>query len=269
MKRRFNYKTSTWILLLLVVTQAIVIISLLRGPGPLKKVTPKKVPPKAVVTLKGQIAIVIDDFGYNLNNLELLKTIEQPITVSILPGLNYSRVMAENLNALGFEVILHLPLEPKERYRLEKDTILTGMDEETAKAIASRAIESIPFVKGASNHMGSKATEDEKTMGVIFKELKKRRLYFLDSLVTGKSVGRNLARKIGIAFAQRDIFLDNERDAGYIKQQFNKLKARAKRLGQAIGIGHDRRLTIEVLKEVIPEFKKQGFKFVYVSELAR
>lgn len=269
MKKSFSYKTAFWVLLFLVIAEAVFIVSLLGSRAGSKKVRPKKIPPKAAVLIKGKIAIVIDDFGYNLNNLPLLKKIREPITVSVLPHLSYSRAMAENLNSLGFEVILHLPLEPKERYRLEKDTILTGMNEEAIKAITNRALDGTPFVKGTSNHMGSKATEDERTMSVVFKELKRRRLYFLDSLVTGKSVCRNVSKEVGVPFARRDIFLDNEPDSAYIKGQLNKLKLRAQRLGEAIGIGHDRKLTIEVLKEAIPEFKKQGFKFVYVSDLAR
>jgi polysaccharide deacetylase 2 family uncharacterized protein YibQ len=268
-RRRFNFKTATWILSGLVILQALIIFLLATSRPQPKKALPKKALPKAVVPLKGKIAIVLDDFGYNLNNLALLKTIREPLTVSVLPNLGYSQVVAEKLNASGFEVILHLPLEPKEKYSLEKDTILTSMKEEKIKGIISQALKSIPFVRGVSNHMGSKATEDEKTMNIILSELKRRRLYFLDSLVTGASVGRSVSRKIGLGFARRDIFLDNEKDADYIKQQLDKLKARAERLGQAIGIGHDRKLTIEVLKEVIPKFKKLGFKFVYVSDLVR
>jgi polysaccharide deacetylase 2 family uncharacterized protein YibQ len=39
--------------------------------------------------------------------------------------------------------------------------------------------------------------------------------------------------------------------------------------GQAIGIGHDRKITLEVLKEVMPSIEKEGYKFVFVSELIR
>jgi len=261
-KKRFNYKAAFWVLLSLVILQAIFLIFLVK-PRP----RPKKALPKAAVPLKGRIAIVIDDFGYNMNNLALLKTIKQPLTVSVLPNLSYSKAIAENLHGLGFEVILHLPLQPQEKDRLEKDTILTSMDEEAVKAIINRALESIHFARGVSNHMGSKATENEKTMNTIFNELKKRRLYFLDSLVSGKSVCRNLAKRIGLSFARRDIFLDNEQETNYTKQQLYKLKTRARDIGWAIGIGHDRRLTIEVLKEVLPELEREGFKFVFVSDL--
>jgi polysaccharide deacetylase 2 family uncharacterized protein YibQ len=39
--------------------------------------------------------------------------------------------------------------------------------------------------------------------------------------------------------------------------------------GWAIGIGHDRRNTLEVLKEEMPKLEKEGYKFVYVSELVK
>ncbi len=249
-------------MLSLVILQAIFLIFLVK-PRP----RPKKVPPKAAIRLKGRIAIVIDDFGYNMNNLALLKTIKRHLTVSVLPNLSYSKVIAEDLHGLGFEVILHLPLQPQEKYRLEKDTILTSMDEQAVKAIIDRALESIHFARGVSNHMGSKATENERTMNIIFNQLKKSRLYFLDSFVSSKSVCSDLAKRIGLSFARRDIFLDNEQEADYIKQQIYKLKKKAKDFGWAIGIGHDRRLTIEVLKEVIPELEREGFKFVFVSDL--
>ena len=238
MRRRSNFKTATWILSCLVIVQTVIIFLLAASrqqpnrQQP-KKVLPKKTVHKAVVPSKGKIAIVLDDFGYNMNNLPLLKFIKEPLTVSILPNLAYSQTVAEKLSALGFEVILHLPLEPKEKYRLEKDTILISMKEQKIRGILSRALENVPFVKGVSNHMGSRATEDERTMSIILDELKKRKLYFLDSLVTGASVCSSLSKKIGVRFAQRNIFLDNEQDADYIKQQLDKLKNKAERLGQA------------------------------------
>jgi len=72
-----------------------------------------------------------------------------------------------------------------------------------------------------------------------------------------------------VPYAKRDIFLDNIEDTPYIKDQLNKLKAKARMYGYAIGIGHDRPVTLAVLKEAIPQLKKEGYKFVFVSELVR
>ena len=260
-KKSFNYRAIIWILSFLVVIQAIFIVLLLRS-------RPKKIPPRGVA-FKGKIAIVIDDFGYNLHNLALLEEINYPLNVSILPNLSYSETLAKEFHRRGYEIILHLPLEPEEKFRLENNTILTSMDEETIRDILSQDLASVRYPRGVSNHMGSKATQDLKTVQIIFAALKNKRLYFLDSLVSPKSICRALAKKMKVAFAQRDIFLDNQPDTRYIKQQINKLRLEAWINGQAIGIGHDRKLTLEVLREAIPELEKEGYRLVFLSELVR
>lgn len=221
------------------------------------------------IALKGRIAIIIDDWGYNLNNLPIVERIHYPFTASVLPNLAYSGRVAEELHKRGLEIILHLPMEPREKYRLEKNTIMTTFDTADIKDIIEDDLSSVVYAKGVSNHMGSEATRDITTMDTVLKELKKRRLYFLDSFVSADSVCATLARKIGVRFARRDVFLDNKEDYSYIRQQMQRLKSRAKSKGQAIGIGHDRKATLEVLAELMPEFEKEGYKFVFVSELAR
>jgi hypothetical protein len=106
-------------------------------------------------------------------------------------------------------------------------------------------------------------------MSIVFKQLKKKGMYFLDSFVSGNSVCLALARKMQVDFAKRDIFIDNQNDPDDIKSQIFKLKLKARIYGQAIGIGHDHKITLDVLKEVMPELEKQGYKFVFLSELVR
>jgi hypothetical protein len=231
-----------------------------------KTPTPPKEKKPAVTA---RVAIVIDDLGYNQNNLQLINRIKYPVTFAILPSIAYSKAVAQELENRGFELILHLPMEPHERANLEKNTVFTAMSPKKIRRIVTEGLDSIPHLKGISNHMGSRATEDAKTMGVLFSELKKRRLFFLDSFVTGKSVAAFLAGKMDIKFARRDIFLDNIADPLYIKQQLSLLMKKARLKGQAIGIGHDRKHTLEVLNEMMPEYARQGYKFVFVSELAR
>lgn len=262
MKERKAYRLTILFLLCVIFLQwAWMAVRSKQGLKPYEK------PPAAV--FKGNIAIVIDDWGYNLNNVKTLDRIHVPLTCSVLPNLGYSQAVIDELHGRGLETILHLPMEPHEKFRLEKDTVLVSMDESQIQEIVERDIGSLILIKGVSNHMGSLATEDERTMAVIFSVLKKRGLYFLDSVVTPQSVCEGLAKKWGLLFAKRDIFLDNVEDPAYIKRQVSKLKMKASSYGQAIGIGHDRQLTLEVLAEVIPELKKEGYRFVFVSELAK
>ena len=126
--------------------------------------------------------------------------------------------------------------------RLEENTLLTDMKKNEVLKILKKDLDAIPFIKGVSNHMGSKATEDKRLMGIIFDELKKRKLYFLDSLVSSKSICSKLANKAKIGIIKRDIFLDNNSDYSYIETQLNKLKHRAHSRGYAVGVGHDRKI---------------------------
>jgi hypothetical protein len=246
------------ILLLIIILEGLFII-----------ITRPKKARKIPVAIKAKIAIVIDDWGYNLNNLPSLEQIKYPLTVAVLPNLVYSRIISEELYKRGFEIILHLPLEPREKYRLERNTILTSLDDTTIRNILEQDLTNIAYARGVSGHMGSRATEDPSVMETIFKDLKRRRLYFLDSIVSSKSVCSDLARRMGLGFAKRDVFLDNKEEPAYIRGQLYKLKLLARTKGHAIGIGHDHRITLEVLKEAMPEMEKEGYRFVFVSELVK
>ncbi|MDD5692279.1 MAG: divergent polysaccharide deacetylase family protein [Candidatus Omnitrophica bacterium] len=219
--------------------------------------------------IKGRIAIVIDDWGYHLDNLAIAGGIKQRLTCAVLPGLRNSREAAQYLHKSGHEVILHLPMEPKGKLRLEKDTIAVNMAQQEVRRILDKDLGEIVFAKGVSNHMGSRLTEDIKQCEIILLEVKKRKLYFLDSFVTAKSVCGRLAKKIGVKFAKRDVFLDNRNEAEYIKAQVRSLKNLAQVRGIAVGIGHDRKNTLLVLKEMLPQLVKEGYQFVFVSEIAR
>lgn len=227
--------------------------------------------PKEVV--KARVAIVIDDWGYNLDSLDLLKGIHVPLTISILPNLKYSSLIAQQACALKQQVILHLPLEPvsrdKEYVGLEKNTITTNMSKEEIVQILAQALNSVPYASGVSNHMGSKATQNKEVMSVIFNQLKKKKLFFLDNLVTSKSIGKELAEQIKIKIVFRDFFLDNESSRGYVKKQFAQLCTFALQTGKAVGIAHAKPLTLKVLQEEIPLMRAKGIKFIFVSDLVK
>ncbi len=236
---------------------------------PVKKITYKE-PVLLKPHIPAYVAIVIDDWGYSMNNVEILRQIEKPLTLAILPSLPYSEKIAKEANKKNFEVILHLPLEAHNKnIGNEKDTIFTGMDKKEITSSLDKSIKSVPYIKGISNHQGSKATEDEILMKAIFDELRKKKLFFLDSFVTPNSICEPLARSMGIRFAKRNTFLDNEEDGEYIRSQLSRLAYLAKKDGSAIGICHDKQISLSVLKETMDELEADGIKFVKLSELVK
>lgn len=232
-----------------------------------KRVLP---PPPVAGRPRAKVAIVIDDFGYNMNNVESFFDIKLPITLAVLPRQRYSREIAEMARSRGHEVILHLPLESwRPEAREEADTIRTGMTGAEVTGMLAKEVSGVPGLKGVSNHQGSKATEDRQVMADIMKYLKKRDLYFFDSFTTPRSVGREVAAEMGVRFARRSRFLDNENDEAAIEKQLSELKVTALARGKAVAIGHDRKKTAAVLARVMPEMAKDGIEFVYLSEMVR
>lgn len=217
-----------------------------------------------------RIAIVVDDFGYNTSNVGAFLDINEPITLSILPNLPRSRDVANMAGQRGYEVILHLPLESHRKdVREEADTIKTGETNAEVVSKLAKDIESVPGLRGVSNHMGSKATEDRALMSEIFTYLKKKNLYFFDSLTSDKTVCRETAREVGLKFAKRDVFLDNVNNALKIEEKLAELEKLAVKRGFAIAICHDRKNTAAALAGKMPEMDKDGIEFVYLSELVK
>ena len=220
--------------------------------------------------VKHKISIVIDDLGYNTNNLEKFLKIGEPITLSILPNERYSAKVAETAHSRGYETILHLPLEPKDgTVKEEPDTIKSSMSDDEITSSLKEELDSVPHINGVSNHMGSKGTEDRHLMSVIFAELKRRGFFFFDSLTSGDSVCREVAGSAGIRYARRDVFLDIPDDPPSIEKKILETRRLAFRKGFAAAIGHDKRNTVTALEKLMPAMAAEGVEFVYISDLVK
>jgi|GEM_PF-305546 len=224
--------------------------------------------PAPAVKNDAVIALVLDDFGYTKKNLNELKNLKTPITLAVLPNAPYTETVCSFAKENGFETIIHLPMEPEKKAEsLEKNTITCDMTDAEIKKNVTASFKSVSSAKGVSNHMGSKATGNERLMTTVFTLLKNKNMFFLDSFTTEKSVSGSVAEKIGVICVKRDIFIDNKSDKEYIRAQMDKLKETAFSKGYVIAIGHDRSLTVKVLHETVPIMKKEGVKFVLLSEM--
>jgi hypothetical protein len=98
--------------------------------------------------------------------------------------------------------------------------------------------------------------------------LKRRGLYFVDSRTTDETVCRPSARLFELPFAQRDVFLDHVHEPAAIRRQLRELVRTARLKGEAVAIGHPHPTTIAVLREELPELRRQ-VEIVPASRLAR
>lgn len=217
--------------------------------------------------LKGRIALVIDDAGYDLSTVTKLLKMNKPLTLAVLPHLPYSKQCATQAKHTGAQVILHLPMEPGEKsVNPGPGVILTSMRQEEVIKTLKTDLEAVPYIVGVNNHMGSRATADEKTMRTVLSVVKQKGYFFLDSLTGPDSLGEKIARELGVKTGKRQVFLDGQKNEAYINGQLFKLADIAAREGTAIGIGHVHPVTVRTLLATVPLLEKQGITFVYLSE---
>jgi uncharacterized protein len=250
-------------------------------PAPIENVRPvESIPVPAPVTPEplesipgsgGKIAIIIDDWGQTTANCKYLKEIPEPLAVSILPGLRHTKDVA-NCAGLNHKLtMLHLPLEAMHNFDFyPPDYIIkTTMNPDLVSKIVDEDLAQLPTIEGVNNHMGSKATADRPLMRIILRKLRKKGLFFVDSMTSHYSVSAELAGEMGLAYGKRDVFLDNINTREAITKQMMILAKEARRRGYAVAIGHDRHLTMQVIKDEIPWLEKQGFQFVSIKVLLK
>ncbi len=133
----------------------------------------------------------------------------------------------------------------------------------------NNSLDSIPHVRGVSNHMGSLLTRHPGHMSWLMEEIiTKEGLFFVDSLTTSETVARRVALEHDVPTISRDIFLDHDRNPEKIAGQLKKLIDKAKkRGGWALGIGHPYPETLAILEAVLPTLKYSGIEVIPVSEL--
>ena len=230
---------------------------------PKEEIAPRKIIPKPPAILPEKlpkIAIILDDLGYDKYIVNKFLSLDATLTFSVLPHISFQKKIAKAAHEKGFEVMLHLPMEPDEFPKVNPGpgALLVSMSPDELIDQLNKNLDTVPSLKGVNNHMGSKMTRNSNQLYQIFSVLKKRNLFFIDSLTTADSLCKPSARLFRVPFAQRDIFLDHIQDPEFIHQQFDRLIQLAESHGEAIGIAHPYQVTFEVMNKLLPELKKKA-----------
>ncbi len=197
-----------------------------------------------------RVAIIIDDMGHHQRLGEKLLALDLNLTYAFLPGAPFAMEQAQAAVLKGREVLVHLPMEPKDPSWHPGDGALyvkDSPDDLRRKTLAMLA--AVPLAVGANNHMGSRLTEDGEAMEVVMQTLKERALFFIDSYTSARSKGLATAEQLGVPAARREVFLDNVQEPRLICRRMEELATVAKQRGWAIGIGHPYAATLQALSE--------------------
>jgi len=216
------------------------------------------------------ISIIIDDMGYRLKLGKRAAKLPGALAYSFLPHAPHVKKLSQYVHARNKEVMLHLPLEAEGGKALGPGGITECMTEIKAGLVLKSNIDSIPYVSGFNNHMGSRLTQSSLWMTNIMRQVaSEKKLFFVDSKTTSNSVALKIARAEGLQGIQRDIFIDHDPEPELIKKQLRKLILRAKEKGTALAIAHPKKSTLIILEKWLPELEAQGVILVSVTNLIK
>jgi len=227
--------------------------------------------PVVAPSARPMIAVVLDDLGLNRAGTNRAIALPAPLTLAFMTYAEGLPRMAARARRAGHELMLHVPMAPRDPATDPGPNVLRV--ELTPAELARRlnwGLDRFEGFVGVNNHMGSRFTASRQGMAPVMAALRARGLLFLDSVTSGASVGAAMARRAGVPYAARDVFLDNESsDRAAIARQFARLEAVARRRGSAVGIGHPHRATLDVLASWLPEARARGFAIVPISAIVR
>ena len=211
-----------------------------------------------------KLAIIMDDISTNAQASEL-KKLSIKVTPSIFPPEKQHPKTAELAKEFSVYMV-HLPLQALNYTNEKANTLRTGDSKEKISQRIKDIKKDFKGVKYINNHTGSGFTSDFKSTLALLDELKNSEIYFIDSLTTNKSTVLDASKKLGLKYAYRDVFLDNEQNVSKILKMINNAVAVAKKDGVAIAICHPYKSTFEALK-IAQKDAFKGVEVVYVDKI--
>ncbi|MFA5851400.1 MAG: divergent polysaccharide deacetylase family protein [Spirochaetales bacterium] len=217
--------------------------------------------------IKPTLIVVIDDVGYNLEQLKPFLQLPFPISIAVLPQVDHSTEAAKQAADAGKEVLLHQPMQALGGNNPGPGAILLTMNPSDAEALMGKNLDSLPEAVGVNNHMGSAVTRDAPLMGGVLDLVKKRGIYYLDSLTAPGTVTAVLCRKLSIPYWERDVFLDNTGDKQSILRALEEGKKVASARGASVLIGHVWSAELaQTLMEIYPQLIEEGYSLSTISK---
>ena len=213
-------------------------------------------------------SIIIDDVGNNLKNGQGIIELPVALTIAILPKTSYAKELARLAAKNHKEVMLHLPMQSVEHHKHSPGTLDLHMTKSEFKKQLRLNLNSVPYVRGINNHMGSLLTRHPGHMRWLMNELSQQGgLYFIDSRTTSKSIAEKIATEYKIPNLSRDFFLDPDDKENTLRQQFDRFINKINQRGYALAIAHPYPKTIKFLQDNIKELNEQGITLLPVSQL--
>lgn len=238
------------------------------APGAEMMLLPEPIPPAHLENHKPVIAIVIDDMGLDRKHSARAVKLPAAVTLSYLPYSAQIKEQTDTAKKDGHELLVHIPMQPDRKTADPgPDYLASDMSPLELHERMEKDLTAFTGYVGVNNHMGSKFTCDKDGLNIVMAALEEKKLIFLDSRTSPKSVAEDVARAHHLETSHRDVFIDNDESAAAVEKSLLHIERVARHAGAAIAIGHPKDVTLDALEKWLPTLKEKGFDLVPLSKV--
>ena len=240
-------------------------------PAPARVAVPPLPPAPSARGSAPRLAIIVDDLGSRRDVFDLVREVGRPLAVGVLPDLPLSGWIAAEASRVRLEVLIDLPMEPYRYPEVDPGpgALMMAMPAAELGGRVARHLGALPSAIGATNHMGSRMTEDRARMRAALEPLAERRLIFVDALTSNHSVAFEEARSLGMRVGRRQVVVDAAGGEAAERERLDEAGRLAMARGEVIVLAHGHPLTLRLIKEYVPRWEAAGIRLVPVSQLTR
>lgn len=218
------------------------------------------------------VAIILTGVGLNQARTEAaINDLPLNISLGISPYARNIAKVAMDARAMGHEVFLQLPMEPKDFPLSDPGprALLTSLSEGENLVRLEWLLARFPGYAGLVSHQGTKFGSMDSAIRPVIEFISRSGLMYVEGSNSGvASYGAQLAANAGSPNAVGNIIIDDIPSRRQIDARLADLVKLAKRDGAAIGFAQSYPVTIQRLKNWAFRLSRQGVVLAPVSALA-
>jgi polysaccharide deacetylase 2 family uncharacterized protein YibQ len=210
-----------------------------------------------------KIALVFDDLGDSLQDLENIYSLNIPVSVSVIPGLKFSKNIAHIASRCGFSVFIRLPFEyeARDKPKISKyGEFSHNLTQWEVESLLRYYLNSIRIAIGINVNMNYDTKKDYEMAAMVIDAAKKRGMVFIDNAANDNQMIYNIAKKENLRCGYGDAVLDGSNTEIDLEKQFEKIISLAAKKGKIIVIVVPGKETFSLLKEnILPNIDRIDF----------
>jgi len=211
-----------------------------------------------------RVVIVLDGLGIDRARTERAIALNAPLELSFVAYADDLAREAEAARRAGHELLVHVPIAALSQRSDGGSAAVAVQRDELLRRLRWDLTRFSGYV-GVYDHMDLTFADSGGASETLLDELKAQGLLLLESRIAARSPVAQIAQRLGVPHAARDLFLDDKLDAAAIAANLRALEELARRRGVAIAIGHPQDATLAALAQWLPTLPAKGIALAPIS----